>query len=155
MPFPVTINGRTWSQEDFNPWRYAENFPELIRDVADVSAQTEITRGRAETLYAALLSQTYPVVAVTGAVTLNMASHNGTILQVSGEGSISATWSALGAGFSCLILNLRTLPLPLSVSGTSLRHPDGHTKVRVSGLAALIGTEAAPAALQLLGQTEA
>ncbi|MBC9177845.1 hypothetical protein [Pseudoroseomonas ludipueritiae] len=155
MPFPVTVNGRTWTQEDFNPWAYANNFPDLIRDTAEVGGRADIARQQVEAIYAALLSQTYPVVAVTGPLSLSHAAHNGRILQVSGDGAIVAPWPALGAGFSCLILNLRPLALPITASGTELRHPDGHNKVRVNGMAALIGIDAGPAQLQLLGQTEA
>lgn len=155
MTWPLTINGHTWTEQHFQPWAYATNLPDLLRDVADVAGATEAARVQAASLYAALLSQTYPVVAVTSAVSLSMAAHNGRILQVSGAGSILAPWNTTGAGFSCLVLNLTATALPINASGTTLRHPDGHGRIRVDGLAALLGTDGAPGRLQLVGQTEA
>lgn len=38
MPWPVTINGKLYTQGMFQPFGYVENFPNIIQDVSDVSA---------------------------------------------------------------------------------------------------------------------
>ncbi|EHM00523.1 hypothetical protein HMPREF9946_02563 [Acetobacteraceae bacterium AT-5844] len=155
MAWSLTINGRTYTEDDFQPFAYVKNFPEIVRDIGAVAQAIATTQAQVDSLYGSLLSQTYPVVAVTGPVSLNLATHNGRILLVSGSGSISVPWSETGPGFSCLILNTRTTALPITPSGTTLRHPDGHSRIRVDGMAALVGTDGAPGRLQLIGQTEA
>ncbi len=154
MAWSLTINGRTYTEDDFQPFAYVQKFPEIVRDIGAVAHAIATTQSQVDALYGALLSQTYPVVAVTSPVSLNLAAHNGRILLVSGNGSLSAPWSETGPGFSCLILNARTTALSIAPSGTTLRHPDGHSRIRVDGLAALVGTDGPPGRLQFIGQTE-
>lgn len=37
MPWPVTINGKTYTLADFAPYTYATSFPNILQDVADVA----------------------------------------------------------------------------------------------------------------------
>lgn len=154
MPWPVTINGRTYTEEDFQPFKYPQNFPEALRDVSDVALAIAATKISVDTLYAALLAQTFGQVPVTGTAVLSLIAHNGRILQVSGAGSITALWADTGAGFSCLIANQRATSLSITASGAALQHPDGHSRVRVGGMAALVAVGGSAPVFQLVGQTE-
>lgn len=79
--------------------------------------------------------------AITAATALTHAAHNARLVIVRPGGSLSATWSDTGDGFSCLVLNLSGADLPLTLSGfspNSVQNPDGHTRVRSGGLASLL-----------------
>lgn len=54
MTYPFTINGRTYTEADFEPYTYAKTFPLLMADLATVTAGTVGAVGTAQQLAAAM-----------------------------------------------------------------------------------------------------
>lgn len=159
--FPVTINGNTYTQEQFDGYNYVANFPAIIADIATVSgnidgdlSQVMAALAQAQVLYAAMQSTPLGVVAQTGSSGLSKAMHQQKLVVVSGSGAVNVAWGDTGEGFFALVANRKALPLPVSVTSATLIHPDGHTRIRTNGMAALVGFAGAPNQIQLIGQTE-
>ena len=54
MPYPITINGKTYTQADFEPYAYADTFPSITQDIADVAGSVVGAVGTAQQLAAVM-----------------------------------------------------------------------------------------------------
>lgn len=82
-----------------------------------------------------------PVVALSAATALTLASHNARLVSANAGTTLSIDWAATGSGFSCLVVNRTGADLGIAMAnftGTMPTNPDGLTKIRNNGLATLL-----------------
>lgn len=87
-------------------------------------------------------SRRLTTLALSGATALTHAAHNARVLIANPGTTLSLSWTGMGDGFSCTVVNRTGADLALALSGftsnTAPTNSDGFTKVRAGGVATLM-----------------
>lgn len=164
MPWPVTIDGTTFTEANFSPYAYATYFPLLAQAMANAAGSTAAGLAGAQSAAATAQSisdgltnaRLIGATVSTAAVAITYALHQGKVVQITSVGTPAVAWADTGDGFFCILANTRTADVQIAVTGLTLTHPDGHTRVRAGGTASIIvRDDGVTRRLMLSGQTAA
>lgn len=99
-PYPLTINGNTYGENDLIPFAYADNFPRMVSDVATVGGLAQAARLAAETARdqaQTTISNGFVSYATLAQLTANLVPGDGARGEVYNDGANNGRYRKSGA----------------------------------------------------------